>query len=91
MARYLAHYEKQKLHSGNLYQIFTYVKNMDPQSTGKVSGMLLYAKTGEVLTPDFSYTMHNNNIYVKSLDLGAEFCHIARRLSEIAGYIKSSS
>lgn len=85
------HYEKQKLHSGNLYQIFTYVKNMDPQSTGKVSGMLLYAKTGEVLTPDFSYTMHNNNIYVKSLDLGTEFCHIARRLSEIAGYIKSSS
>ena len=38
------HFEKQRLHSANLYQIFAYVKNLDPQSTGKVSGMLLYAK-----------------------------------------------
>ena len=83
------HYEKQKLHSGNLYQIFTYVKNMDPQSTGHVSGMLLYAKTGEALTPDFSYVMHKNNICVKSLNLGTEFRHIRRQLNEIAEYIKN--
>lgn len=85
------HYEKQQLHSGNLYQIFTYVKNMDPQTTGKVSGMLLYAKTGEVLSPDFSYSMHRNNISVKSLDLGVEFSHIAQQLNKIAESFKNLS
>nr|WP_270420198.1 hypothetical protein [Acidaminococcus massiliensis] len=50
----------QTLHSGNLYQIFTYVKNKEAQLSGtgyKVSGMLLYAKTDEELVPD--------NIYIK--------------------------
>lgn len=85
------HYEKQQLHSSNLYQIFTYVKNLDPQATGKVSGTLLYAKTGEALSPDFSYVMHKNNICVKSLNLGTEFRHIRRQLNEIAEYIKNLS
>ena len=83
------HYEKQQLHSGNLYQIFTYVKNLDPQSTGKVSGLLLYAKTGEALSPDFSYSMHKNNIGVKSLDLNTEFNNIAQQLNEIADSFKN--
>ena len=35
-----------------MYQIFTYVKNCDPKNTGKVAGMLLYAKTNEDITPE---------------------------------------
>ena len=34
-------YDKATLHSGNMYQIFTYVKNQDVKNTGNVSGMLL--------------------------------------------------
>lgn len=45
-------YDKTTLHSGNVYQIFTYVKNQDTANTGNVSGMLLYAKTEEAITPD---------------------------------------
>ena len=85
------HYEKQQLHSGNLYQIFTYVKNMDPLSSGNVSGLLLYAKTGEALSPDFSYMMRGNNIRIKSLDLGTEFINIVHQLNEIADSFKNRS
>lgn len=41
------HFDKPTIHSANLYQIFTYVKNLDVKDTGNVSGLLLYAKTDE--------------------------------------------
>ncbi|WP_434509821.1 hypothetical protein [Desulfitobacterium sp. AusDCA] len=31
--------------SGNLYQIYTYMKNKDIDATGQVAELLLYAKT----------------------------------------------
>ena len=34
-------YDKETLHSNNLYQIFTYVKNADKFNSGDVSGMHL--------------------------------------------------
>ena len=77
-------YEKATLHSGNLYQIFTYVKNQDTTGTGKVSGMLLYAKTNEAITPDCSFVMGRNKISVKTLDLNQEFSLITAQLDRIA-------
>lgn len=77
-------YDKAKLHSGNMYQIFTYVKNQDVKNTGNVSGMLLYAKTEETITPDCSFVMGGNKISVKTLDLNKEFKIIAAQLDKIA-------
>lgn len=77
-------YDKATLHSGNLYQIFTYVKNQDIAGSGKVSGMLLYAKTDEAITPDCSFVMGNNRISVKTLDLNKDFKLIAAQLDKIA-------
>lgn len=77
-------YDKATLHSGNVYQIFTYVKNQDAAGTGKVSGMLLYAKTDEAITPDCSFVMGGNKISVKTLDLNKEFSLIAAQLDRIA-------
>lgn len=77
-------YGNHTLHSGNLYQIFTYVKNMDPNGTGNVSGMLLYAKTGSTVSPDWDYCMSGNWISAKALDLNADFPMIARQLDLIA-------
>lgn len=65
------------LHSGNLYQIFTYVKNQDVTGNGKVSGLLLYARTEEAISPDGIYMMDGNKIGVKTLDLNKEFRWIA--------------
>lgn len=77
------HYDKETIHSGNLYQIFTYVKNQDADGSGKVSGMLLYAKTEEEITPEGSFVMGGNRISVKTLDLNQEFSVIAGQLDEI--------
>ena len=75
-------YDKATLHSGNMYQIFTYVKNQDVKNTGNVSGMLLYAKTEEAITPDCSFVMGGNKISVKTLDLNKEFKLIATQLDK---------
>lgn len=77
-------YNKATLHSGNVYQIYTYVKNQDAARTGKVSGMLLYAKTDEEITPDCSFMMGGNKISVKTLDLNKDFSLIAAQLDRIA-------
>lgn len=76
-------HEKKKLHSQHLYQIFSYVKNKDAGNTGKVAGMLLYAKTEEAVTPDYEFVMGGNRISVKTLDLNMEFSGIARQLEDM--------
>ncbi len=72
-------------HSANLYQIFTYVKNMAARHGGEVSGMLLYAATDED-SGEFSatYSMSGNTISVATLDLNRDFGAIAGRLNQIA-------
>lgn len=72
------------MHSGNLYQIFTYVKNQEAAQDGPISGMLLYAKTEEAIVPDFTFDITGNQISVKTLDLNKPFALIAKQLDEIA-------
>lgn len=91
-AKYYAHttqvqYDKHTLHSNNLYQIFTYVKNKDCEFGDKpheVSGMLLYAQTDEAIQPGGTYMMSGNRISVKTLDLNCDFQEIAAQLNAIA-------
>lgn len=71
------------IHSANLYQIFTYVKNKDRYNTGNVAGMLLYAKTDELVQPNQEYVISNNKIWVKTLDLNLAFTEIAAQLNKI--------
>lgn len=84
-------YDKRTLHSNNLYQIFTYVKNRDVyikkesvSNAGTVAGLLLYAKTDEEVTPDSDFLMSGNKISVKTLDLNLSFDEIAKQLDVIA-------
>ena len=81
-----AHYDVHTLHSNNLYQIFTYVKNKDIEFGERphtVSGMLLYARTDETIQPDNVYRMSGNRISVKTLDLNRDFSEIAAQLNAI--------
>lgn len=90
-AKYYSHttqtrFDKHTLHSNNMYQIFTYVKNRDYEfgdKEHKVSGMLLYAKTEEEIQPDNVYQMHGNQISVRTLDLNLPFTEIAGQLNSI--------
>lgn len=89
-AKYYAHtmqtgqFNAQTLHSNNMYQIFTYVKNQDVMGDGSVSGMLLYAKTDEAITPNNQFMMDGNKISVRTLDLNLMFPDIALQLDHIA-------
>ncbi len=88
-AKYYGHtmqrgqYDTATFHSHNMYQIYTYVKNYDVNCDGSVSGMLLYAKTDETITPNNEFMMHGNKISVKTLDLNLTFSDIATQLDEI--------
>ena len=80
-------YDAATIHSANLYQIFTYVKNKEAELAGKdhmVSGMLLYAKTDEEIQPDGVYQMSGNQISVRTLDLNRPFEDIRKQLDIIA-------
>lgn len=78
-------YDTYKIHSSNLYQIFTYVKNcsLNDANNRNVSGMLLYARTNQVIQPNQVYAMSGNKISVKTLDLNVEFSEIAKQLNDI--------
>ncbi len=79
-------YNKHKVHSGNLYQIFTYVKNKELEvsdANHEVSGMLLYAKSQGEVVPNSEYSMSGNRIAVKTLDLDTEFAEITSQLNTI--------
>lgn len=90
-AKYYAHntqvqYDVHTLHSGNLYQIFTYVKNKEVtygDEPHEVSGMLLYAKTDEQIQPNHVYHMSGNKISVRTLDLNCPFPQIREQLEQI--------
>ena len=80
-------YEIHPLHSNNLYQIFTYVKNKEFELRNyehTVSGMLLYAQTDEDIIPNNTYHMSGNQISVLALDLNQDFSKISRTLDDIA-------
>lgn len=79
-------YDSHTLHSSNLYQIFAYVKNKDAQlkeEDYEVSGMLLYAKTDEMIQPDNTYQMSGNEISVSTLNLNCDFLDITEQLDRI--------
>lgn len=90
-AKYYSHtlqsqFDTRSVISGNMYQIFTYVKNKEAQLAGKeheVAGMLLYARTDEELVPENEYRMSGNRICVKTLDLNADFSVIANQLDAV--------
>jgi 5-methylcytosine-specific restriction enzyme subunit McrC len=74
-------FDKTTVHSNNLYQILTYVTEYDEDHTGKVDGMLLYAKTQEEIVPDGHLKRKDGNfIYFRTLDLNTDFDTIKKRL-----------
>lgn len=77
-------YGSDSINSANLYQIYTYVKNRDSDKSGNVSGVLLYAKTDEALTPNNEYMIGGNRFGVKTLDLNCEWNMIKKQLDELA-------
>lgn len=76
------HFDKRTIHSNNYHQIFTYVNSLDWRHTGKVDGMLLYAKTDEDVVPNGQQVQHDGNtIYFRTIDLNQDFSKIEEQLN----------
>ena len=76
-----SHYDKQIFHSNNFMQLYAYVSNYDVAHTGKIDGMLLYAKTEVEQVPCIKReTPEGNRFYVRTLDLYQEFQSICAQL-----------
>ena len=78
-----SHFDTVSYHSGNMYQIYTYVMNQDSKRSGNVDGLLLYAKTEESIIPNAEYVISGNRIGVHTLDLNLHFSQIAAQLDKI--------
>lgn len=90
-AKYYAHtlqmqFGVPKIHSANLYQIFTYVKNKEAELKNiphEVSGVLLYAATDTDPPIHRLYRMSGNRIAVHTLNLNCDFSEIVHQLGKI--------
>jgi 5-methylcytosine-specific restriction enzyme subunit McrC len=79
-----------KIYSPNMYQIYSYVKNMDKNHTGNVEGMLLYAGTDEPVKDMRDVSMDGNKFHVRTLDLSGEWSEIKSTLDEVASDFKGA-
>lgn len=77
------YYEKETIHSANLYQIYSYVKNEDKENKKNIAGVLLYAKTIEGKDLEEEYLIGGSKIGIMTIDLGVDFWKIEKRLNEI--------
>ncbi len=74
------YFDKEKIHSNNLYQIFAYLKNMEVNrgNDSEAEGILLYPVTGKEAA--FEYEIGDKIIRIETLNLTEEWGDIETRL-----------
>ena len=83
------HFDKRTLISGHIYQIFTYVQNLQEHNKDKeVMGLILYANDSEDQNLNYTYTLCGNKICAKTLNLNCDFMQIKETLNLIAESFK---
>ena len=76
---------KVEVRSQHCYQVFSYMMNFDRKRSGKVDGMLLYAKTeGDEALNSMERFVFGNRFFIRTLDLNLEFEKIKKQLDEVA-------
>ena len=74
------HYDKQKLISGHLYQLFAYLKNQTDK-TNTVEGILLYPVVNQEL--DLVYKFPGHKVSIKTINLAQSWQDIKAELLRI--------
>lgn len=73
------YYEKESIHSSNLYQIFAYVKNKEIEKDWEnCEGILLYPTVSE--SYDLNYDIQGHLIRIYTLNLNQDWQHIEKDL-----------
>lgn len=83
-------YDKEKIKSANLYQLFSYLLNQrtDHLKTQNVVGVLLYPTIEKEYNLEYSYEGHK--IFIKTVDLNVSWNKIDHRLKEILHQVTDS-
>lgn len=78
-------YERKKIHSGNLYQIFSYLINQrgTDEKTHNTRGILMYPTINEEY--NLHYQFEGHPIQIKTVNLNQHWRKIERRLVEVVG------
>lgn len=76
-------YDKEKIKSSNLYQLFSYLLNQQDQNpkTMNATGILLYPTIEKDYDLKFRYD--NHNIHIRTVNLNSNWKNISSRLKEI--------
>lgn len=77
------YYDRQSIHSGNLYQIFSYLENLphDDERESHCEGILLYPTTEQEL--DLAYEIKGHKVRICTVNLDQDWQGIHRRLLEM--------
>ncbi|QDC12702.1 5-methylcytosine-specific restriction endonuclease system specificity protein McrC [Rhodococcus ruber] len=78
---------KPTVHSANLYQVLTYVKNADVNRDGSVSGLLLYARTEAPAQPGLDVVVQGNRIGARTLDLNRPWNELSTQLEDVVTWL----
>lgn len=76
-------YDKEKIKSTNLYQLFSYLLNQHDKNSKTINatGILLYPTIEEDYDLEFKYD--NHNIHIRTVNLNSNWRNISARLKEI--------
>lgn len=76
-------FDKEKIHSSNLYQLFSYLVNQEDESlkTQNATGILLYPTIEKEYDLHYKYNQHN--IYIKTVNLNLNWRDISSRLKQV--------
>ena len=83
-------YDKERIKSSNLYQLFSYLLNQQDGSekTKKATGILLYPTVEKDYDLDFKYNDHK--IQIRTINLDTNWRNISTRLKKIINAIDST-
>lgn len=76
-------YGKHTIHSANLYQLQSYVRNLAPLQTEPVSGLLLYAKTNGPTQPELDVVVSGHRMGATTLDLAVPWPQLRMQLEQL--------
>lgn len=76
-------FDKKSIHSGNLYQIYAYLRHLEGRGEEYLNceGLLLYPTVDETI--DFDFQTHGHRIKIKTVNLADDWKKIHHRLIEI--------
>lgn len=76
---------KESVRSEHLYQLFSYIKNIESQEAAPVEGLLIYPTVQRDLT--LRYRIAGHNVALATVDLTAPWAAIRDRLLELPGLV----